>query len=179
MKIKYVFFFTVLVIALALPMFGQKAQNVKTKPVIKKNDISSMMGKPAYESKVDSLNTKVWILTQEKQKKMMDTYTGQMMSKMKSTSKTMDMKTKNKILTGTHCIILDVTNITSGKEFADTSAKVEVVSPSKKMSSVNFVPMMSYFGGGVSLEEKGEYLFTINLNVGAGYKTTQFKYKVK
>jgi len=35
------------------------------------------------------------------------------------------------------------------------------------------------FAGCVSLDEKGEYVFTINLNVGVGYKRTQFKYKVK
>jgi hypothetical protein len=39
--------------------------------------------------------------------------------------------------------------------------------------------MMNHFGSGVTLDEVGEYLFTINLNVGAGYKTTQFKYAVK
>jgi hypothetical protein len=83
------------------------------------------------------------------------------------------------MMTGNYCIILDVTNISNGKEFADTSAKVEVVSPSKIISSVNFIPMMNYFGGGVSLNEKGDYLFTINLNIGMGYKTTQFKYALK
>jgi hypothetical protein len=36
-----------------------------------------------------------------------------------------------------------------------------------------------FAAAGASLDEKGEYLFTINLNVGAGYKTTQFKYKVQ
>jgi len=36
-----------------------------------------------------------------------------------------------------------------------------------------------FAAGGVALDEKGEYILTINLNVGAGYKTTQFKYKVK
>jgi hypothetical protein len=180
MKTKYLFLATtILVIVLTVAILGQTKNNVKAKPAVKIHDIASMLGKPAYESKVDSLDTKVWILTRKKQKEMMDTYTGQMGSKMKSDSKTIDKKTKDGILAGTHCIILDVTNILNKKEFADTSAKVEIVSPSKKMSSVNFIPMMSYFGGGITLDEKGEYLFTINLNVGSGYKTSQFKYKVK
>ena len=80
---------------------------------------------------------------------------------------------------GSYFIILDVTNISTGKEFADTSAKVEIVSPTKKLSSANFIPMMNYFGAGISLTEKGDYLFTINLNIGAGFKTTQFKYTFK
>jgi hypothetical protein len=39
--------------------------------------------------------------------------------------------------------------------------------------------MINHFGGGVMLDEIGEYLFTINLNVGMGYKTSQFKYELK
>ena len=179
MKTKYVLLSTILVIVLTLTMFGQTTHNVKTKTVIKKNDISRIMGKPVYESTVDSLNTKVWILTQKKHKEMMKTKMGKMMGKMKDKNMEMDKATKEAMMAGTHYLIFDVTNITNGKEIADSSAKVEIVSPSKKISSVNLQPMMNHFGGGVSLDEKGEYLFTINLNVGAGYKTTQFKHKVK
>jgi hypothetical protein len=160
-------------------MFGQTKYKVKMENIIKRNDISSAMGKPVYESTVDSLNTKVWILSQKKYKEIMKTKMGKMMGKMKEKNMVMDKATKEAMMAGTHYFIFDVTNITNGKEIADTSAKVEIVSPSKKISSVNLQPMMNHFGGGVSLDEKGEYLFTINLNVGAGYKTTQFKHKVK
>jgi hypothetical protein len=146
---------------------------------MKKNDISSVMGKPVYESTVDSLNTKVWILSHKKYKEMMKTTMGKTMSKMKDKNMEIDKATKEAMMSGTHYSIFDVTNITNGKEFADTSAKVEIVSPSKKISSVNLQPMMNHLGSGVSLKEKGEYLFTINLNVGASYKTKQFKYRVK
>jgi hypothetical protein len=98
---------------------------------------------------------------------------------MKDDSLTMDRATKKTMMEGTHYFIFDVTNIKTGKEVADTSAKVEIVSPSKIISSVNLKPMINHFGGGVSLDEKGDYLFTINLNVGAGYKTSQFKYEIK
>jgi hypothetical protein len=160
-------------------MFGQTKYKVKMENIIKRNDISSAMGKPVYESTVDSLKTKVWILSQKKYKEIMKTKMGKMMGKMKEKNMVMDKATKEAMMAGTHYFIFDVTNITNGKEIADTSAKVEIVSPSKKISSVNLQPMMNHFGGGVSLDEKGEYLFTINLNVGAGYKTTQFKHKVK
>ena len=108
---------------------------------------------------------------------MMKTKMGKKRGKMDNKME-MDKATKKAMMTGTHNFIFDVTNITTGKEFADSSAKVEIVSPTKKISSVNLQPMMNHFGGGVSLDEKGEYLFTINLNIGAGYKTTQFKHKV-
>jgi len=175
MKTKYVLLSTILVIVLTITMFGQPTNNVKTETVIKKNDVANVMGKPVYQSTTDSLTTKVWIISQKQIKEMMTTE----MNKMKDKKMEKDKSTKESMMTGNYCIILDVTNISNGKEFADTSAKVEVVSPSKKLSSVNFIPMMNYFGGGVSLNGKGDYLFTINLNIGMGYKTTQFKYTLK
>ncbi len=179
MKIKYVLLSTIIIVVLTLTMFGQSIRSVKPKTIIKQKDVSSVMGKPVYESTVDSLNTKVWILSQKKYKEMMKTTMGKLMSKMKNKDIKMDQETKDAIIAGTHYFIFDVTNIMNGKEFADSSAKVEIVSPLKKISSVHLQPLMNHFGGGVSLVEKGEYLFTINLDIGAGYKTTQFKYKLK
>jgi hypothetical protein len=160
-------------------MFGQDKSKAETKTITKQNDISNVLGTPIYESTIDSLNTKVWIVTQQKYKEMMKTKTGEAMGEKKDTSMKMDKETKNEMVNGTHYFIFDVTNITNRKEVADTSAKVEIVSPSKKNSSVNLQPMMNHFGGGVLLDEKGEYLFTINLDIGTGYKTTQFMYKIK
>ncbi len=179
MKTKYVFLSMIMIIAFTLSVNGQSEYKEKTKSVVKKNDISSAMGKPVFELTVDSLNTKVWILTQWKYQKMMKTHMGKTMGKMKTDNKTMNKETKNAAMSGTNYFIFDVTNIRNGKEFADTSAKVEIVSPSKKVSSVILQPMMNHFGSGVSLKEKGVYLFTINLNIGSGYKTTQFKYRVR
>jgi hypothetical protein len=179
MKTKYVFLSTILTIVLTLNMNGQITDTVKTKTSIKQNDISNVLGKPVFESIVDSLNTKVWILTQNQYKEIMKTKTGETMTTMKDDSLTMDRATKKTMMEGTHYFIFDVTNIITKKEVADTSAKVEIVSPSKKISSVRLQPMINHFGGGVMLDEKGEYLFTINLNVGSGYKTSQFKYKLK
>jgi hypothetical protein len=164
---------------LTLTSFGQTTKEMKTKTIIQQKDISSVLGKPVFESIVDSLNTKVWILTQNQYKEIMKTKMGETMTTMKDDSLTMDRATKKTMMEGTHYFIFDVTNIKTGKEVADTSAKVEIVSPSKIISSVNLKPMINHFGGGVSLDEKGDYLFTINLNVGAGYKTSQFKYEIK
>ena len=179
MKTKYVFLITVIVFALVLSEYGQNTKKIKSKPVAKRNDVSTVMGKPVYESTEDSLRTKVWIITQKKNREMMTTVMGKMMSKSKEDKLVMDNASKAKVMLGTHCIIIDVTNISNGKQVADTSAKVEIVSPTKKLSSVHFVSMMSYFGAGVSLIERGDYLFTINLNVGSGYKTWQFKSKFR
>jgi hypothetical protein len=180
MKTKHVILTMIsFVLVISFTMLGQTGHIAKTKTIIKKNDISKVMGKPVYESTIDSLNTKVWIVSQKKNKELMKTQMGKAMGTMKEKNMETDTATKKAIVAGTHYFILDVTNIKTGKQFADTSAKVEVVSSTKKISSVNLQPMMNHFGGGVSLDERGEYLFTINLNVGASYKTSQFKYKVK
>lgn len=179
MKTKYLLLSAMMVIVLTLTMYGQTIRDMKTKTVKKVNDISNVLGKPVYESTVDSLNTKVWIISQKLNTEMKSTTVGEVMGKMKDKNTVKDTEIKKAISTGTHYFIFDVTNILNKKEVADTSAKVEVVSPTKKISSVNLKPMMNHFGAGVTLDEKGEYLFTINLNVGMGYKTTQFKYKVK
>jgi hypothetical protein len=179
MKIKYLFLSTVAGIVMTLNVSAQNSISPKARPVKSANDISNVMGNPVFESTVDSLNTKVWIVTQKKNRDLRKTKTGNMMGKMKEKNMATDTSTIKAIKAGTHYLILDVINIRSGKQFADTSAKVEVVSPSKNASSVNLQPMMNHFGGGMTLDEKGEYLFTINLNIGAGYKTSQFKYMVK
>lgn len=176
---KCVFISTIFTIVCSLIMLGQTTDTAKIKTTIKQNDISNVLGEPVYESTVDSLNTKVWILTQNQYKELMKTKVGKTMDNMKDDNMEMDKTTKEAMKEGTHYFIFDVTNITTGKEVADTSAKVEIVSPSKKISSVNLQPMINHFGGGVTLDEKGEYLFTINLNIGSGYKTTQLKYELK
>jgi hypothetical protein len=175
MKIRYALFSVAIVIFFTMTTLAQ----TKNKIDIKKDHIADVLGRPVYELTVDSLNTKVWIISVQKYKEMMKSNTGKTMSKMKDDKMQMDKSTKESMTSGTHYFIFDVRNITTGKEFADTSAKVAIVSPSKKMVSVSLSPMMNHFGGGVTLSEKGDYLFTINLNIGSGYKTTQFKYKIK
>ncbi len=179
MKTKYLIFPIIFFLALTLEIFGQEGQKGETKNITEQNDISNALGNPIFESTIDSLNTKVWIVTQQKYKEMMKTKTGEKMGEKKVNNIKMDKETKKAMVNGTHYLIFDVTNIKNRKEVADTSAKVEIVFPSKKNASIKLQPMMNHFGSGVLLAEKGEYLFTINLNVGMGYKTTQFKYNVK
>jgi hypothetical protein len=172
-----------------------------------KHDMSSMMGKPTVDATIEGVHMKVWLMTQEAHKEMMKQNMGQMMMHgekegamgrmemkgMKDTSmvKGKDMKgmkhddmgmnkaMMDSMMAGTHHIMLDVTDATSGKEIANASAKVMIVFPSKKSSSVDLRPKMSHFGGALTLDEKGEYRFTIDVNVGGVSKTTQFQYAVK
>jgi hypothetical protein len=192
MKTKYVLLSAVLAFVLALTVYGQTTHKANSKAVIKRNNISQVMGKPTYESKVDSLDTKIWVMTQAQHKRMMNGKMGMMMRRemksfgkrpmmgqMSDSSMGMDMASRKAMMEGTHFIILDVTNTSTGMEIADASAKVQIVDPSTDNFSVNLKPMISHFASGLTLKQKGKYLFTINLNIGSGYKTMQFKYIVR
>jgi len=120
--------------------------------------------------------------------------TGSIVKKMEDTSmvKEIDMKgvkvdskkaersTKESVLTGTHHIMLDITDAESGNEIDDASARIDIVSSSDKNSSVDLTTMMmSHFGGGLTLDEEGEYDFTLSVNVNGILTTTQFRHTVK
>ena len=169
MKTKYLLLSAVLTIALTLPMFGQHTHDDTSKTDMKKHDMSSMMGKPTVDATVEGLHMKVWLITQKQHKEMM--------KGMKHDGMEMDKATKESMMAGTHHIMLDVKDSASGKEIA--TAKVLIVSPSKKNSFVDLKPMMDHFGGGLTLDEKGEYQFTVSVNVDGVSKTTQFQYAVK
>jgi hypothetical protein len=83
------------------------------------------------------------------------------------------------MMAGTHHIGLDVTDAASGKEVANASVTVLIVSPSKKNASVQLKPMMRHFAGALTLEEKGAYQFAVSVNAGGVSKTTRFEYAVK
>ncbi len=102
------------------------------------------------------------------------------MKEMKHDGMGMDNATREAMMAGTHHIMLDVTDATSGKEVVNASAKILILSPSKKNSSVELKStMMNHFGSGLTLDEKGEYQLTASVNVGGVSKTTKFKYTVK
>lgn len=100
---------------------------------------------------------------------------------MKSKGMMMDKDVKDAMMAGTHNIIIEVKSTLSGKEAENaTSAKVEIVSPSNKNSSVDLkMPMANHFGGGLTLDEKGEYQLKVSVGIGGVSKTMQLKYTVK
>jgi hypothetical protein len=87
---------------------------------------------------------------------------------------------KKPVLTVTHHIMLDLTDAESGNKIDGASAKIDIVSPSDKNSSIDLTTMMmSHFGSGLTLDEEGEYDFTLSVNVGGVSTTTQFQHTVK
>jgi hypothetical protein len=180
MKTKYVLLSTALTIALTLPLFGQHKNDDMTKTDMKKHHMSSMMGKPIVDATVEGLHMKVWLMTQKQHKKMMKEEMERMgMGKMKDTSMGMDKATKEAMMAGTHHLMLEITDSTSGKEIVDASNKVLIEYPSKKSWSADLKPMMSHFGRGLTLNEKGKYKFKVVVVAGGVPKAKQFKYTVK
>lgn len=202
MTTKRVLLSAVLTIALTLPVFGQGTRDDTTKSGMKRLDLSSMRIQPTVDATVEGVHIKVWLMTQKEHKEMMKEKKGQMMMYgekegamgemgMKDSSMGKDMKgmkhdgmgmnkaMMDSMMAGTHHIMLDVTDSARGKEIAGASAKVLIVSPSQKNSSVDLRSMKGHIGSALTLDEKGEYRFAVNVNVGGVSKTTQFKFTVK
>ena len=171
MKTNYVLLPAVLIIVLAMMMFGRQNHDGTTMKDMKKHDMMSIMGKPTVDATVEGLHMKLWLITQKHHKKLM--------KEMKNDGMKIDDATKEAMMAGTHHMILHVTDVPSGKEITDASVKVLMVSPSKKNSSVELKSVMRCFGDGLKLTEKGEYQFNVIVKVDGVPKATQFKYKVK
>ena len=170
MKIKYVLLSTALTIVMILMLFGQNKNAGTTKIDIKKHDMLSMMGKPIVDAKVEGLHMKVWLMTQKQHKRIM---------KEEKEWMGMDKATKEAMMSGSHHIMLDITESTGGKEITDASAKVLIEYPSKKNWSAELKPMMNHFGRGLTLNEKGKYKFKVVVIVNGVPKSKQFNYTVK
>lgn len=188
MKINYVLLPAVLTIALTLPTFGQATGEPKPRTGMKHHDMSKTMDKPTVDATVEGLHLKVWLMTQKEHKAMMkemkemkDTSMGmgKDMKGMKHDGMAMDKATKAAMMAGTHHMMLDLRDTGNEEGITNATAKVQVLSPSKKNSSVNLIPMKGHFGGAFTLKEKGAYRFTVNVEVGGVTKTTQFPYTVK
>ena len=175
LKIKYFGLAFMMTFVIAHTMDGQTAHDTNEDANLKNSNALILIGVPVFVSTLDSLDTKVWILSQKKNKEIMKAN----IDVMKEKNIEMEKPARDAMSAGTHCFLLNITNILNGDEITSAAATVEVVSPAKKNYSFKLLPMMNYFGSGVSLNEKGEYQFTINLNYGSICKTTHFKYKVK
>lgn len=165
---------TILTIALALPALGQSIYGDSTKSLMQHHDMSGMMGTPTIDSTVQGLHLKVWVMKQEQHKEMMQVGAEDTMRQMG-----INTTTKDSMMAGTHHIRIELTDNATGKEIANASTRILVVSPSKKTSSVDLKSMMNHFGGVLTLDEKGEYKFTVNVSVNGVSTSEQFQYAVK
>ncbi len=112
-------------------------------------------------------------------KGMMDMGMKKDSSSMKGEGMEMGNATKEAMMAGTHHMMVEVKNTVSGKETNAISAKVAIVSPTNKDASVDLkMPMGNHFGGGLTLDEKGEYQLTVSVLVGNVSKSLKLKYTI-
>ncbi len=193
MSSKNAIFPAILTLAVTLAAFGQSAMEPLASSELKPGDMSGIMGKPTVDVTVEGLQIKVWLMSQARHKEMMKPGPAMMMrhgendtsmgmgSKsggMKSEGMSMSKPMMDSMMAGTHHIGVDLKDAVNGKEFENASVRLQIESPSKKNSTVDLRPMMSHFGNALTLDEKGEYHFVLNVTVGGLSRTTKFEYTV-
>lgn len=120
--------------------------------------------KPTFEATTAGIQMKVWIMITAGVTKVTD------MSSAKATS------TAPK--GNTYHVMVELKKA-DGKVLTDVNASMMAVSPAGKNTSVELKPMMEQYGSDFTLDEKGEYQLTIQLNVGGVPNSTQFKFVAK
>jgi hypothetical protein len=196
LKARFAILSIFLTLALALPMFGQHTNKEMKKIDKNRHNIMKMMGKTIFESSAQGLHYDIWLITQEEHKRLMSGKMGQLMmvnqlkdSMEKKGMDTLEMKdkgmrmdtTKMKVMMNpTHHLMLHITNAANGQEIDNLIVKSDILTPSKKTSTIELeANMMTLFGSCLMLDEKGNYLITINVKDGSVFKETHFEYTVK
>lgn len=120
---------------------------------------------PTFEATTAGIHLKVWITIGTEEIKEND------MSSAKAS--------KDATLAKTYHIMVELKNAASGKEATEATATLMVVSPTGKNTSVELKPMMKQLGSDLTLDEKGEYELTVNVNTGGVTSATPFKFTSK
>ena len=207
MKTRHVVLPAFLIVVLTVPVMGGQSHEDTTKVDNTTVAMTLRMGKPTADATVEGLHFAVWLMTQAEHEVMMEGKTDQVMPQdgrgdavgmmeMKGmTDTTMGMRQHTKgmkhesmdvnkamldsMTADTHHIVLDLTDAIAGKAVPGATARVMVVFPSARTSSLDLKPVMSHLGSPLALDEKGEYRFTVAVSVGGVSRTTQFHYALK
>jgi hypothetical protein len=183
MKANKVVLWTVLTTLLTFPALGQyeSTETMKKQDPAKKD---MPMMKPAFESTVEGTHLKVWVMTEKDHEKMMKSQeVGEKMDMNKTgedaKSSTMGMDKGHDMTTmmkGTHHLKVEATDESSGSYAKELTGTVTLIAPSKKSASVELKPAMNHAGCDITLNEKGEYQFSLDLKVDGKTRTAKFEY---
>lgn len=83
------------------------------------------------------------------------------------------------MMAGTHHIMVMVTDGETEKILLSANVKISLTSPSKHSSIVGLKSMMNHFGGGLTLDEKGNYTLDILVSRNEKTRSVSFAYEVK
>jgi len=82
------------------------------------------------------------------------------------------------MMAGTHHVMVVATNEAGKEEIDMAKVEVQLTSPSRKGVVQELTSMMNHFGGGLDLEEEGEYILTLHVKVGDRICSADFHYEV-
>jgi hypothetical protein len=205
MNTKNLFAVLMVVIVLFTPAVAQHSHEDQPKDSPKQHKMPDMMGKPTFERTTDGLNIRVWLITQTEHKQMMKDHgmigsvkkdrhemmgmmhgnpagkdDHQMMNdRMQHEAKDMDEETMKWMLAGTHHIMALVEDEASKTERDSAAIEVQIGSPTEKNSTVTLTRMMKHYGGGLTLDERGEYKITVVVRDGDRVIQASFEYGVR
>jgi hypothetical protein len=178
-----------LAIGLTIPAMGQHQHGTQQVKKRKSHDMSAMMGTPVFDRSVEGLRIKVWLIAQEAHKKMMS---GQMKGEMKGDMKgmmhgeeskgdmhSMDHNPMSAMISGTHHIMVSLIDEKTKVEPDKAKVEVRIVAPSKRNSSTELSKMKGHFGGGITLDEKGEYTISLKIEERGITALQVFSYRVQ
>jgi hypothetical protein len=165
MKNKLAILGGVLSFALAIPMNGRVVADNIANADFRQNITSVTEVPPTFEATTAGVHLKVWVLAKQGEIKDND------MSSAKAT------KTEPSV--GSYQIMVELKNAENGKDMPEATASIMTISPTNKNATVELKPIKNQLGCNLTLDEKGEYQFTFNINSAGVTKTTTFKYTVQ
>jgi hypothetical protein len=165
MKSRLAMIGSALTFALTLPGFGQVKQENIAIADINIGVSKDMQVTPTFEATTAGIHIKVWITVRAEEISEND------MSSAKAT--------KNVSQSKTYHIMVELKNAGSAKDATEATATLMLVSPTSKNTSIELKPMMKQLGSDFTLDEKGEYELTLNVNSGGVTSATPFKFTSK
>jgi hypothetical protein len=171
-------------------LIGQSSHDHKATTVREKHGLSKVMGSAAIDTTVEGLHLRVWLITQRQHTTLMKGNKAQTLMGMEEydpeapidpakVNMAMDKEKTRLMMAGTHFIVAEIADSATGNEIVDPSAALSIVSPSRKRSSVELIRIMSNFGLGLHLKEKGMYHLTIDVNANGFSRIVHFMYTVR
>jgi hypothetical protein len=155
--------------------------------------LADKMEKPTFEESVDGIRVRLWLMTPAEHKRMMaaqaeDTKSHRMdeMSR-RATGKEMKDETKGAglqevleaMMARTQQVIVTLTEEKTNALLSNREISIEMFSPTGRSRSTDLVPMMNHFGGGLTLVEKGRYLFTVTIKTEKETKRLRFIHEIE
>ena len=139
-----------------------------------------ILDEPTFEKSVQGMELKLWII-EEKEKSKFGIQNEKEESGMASTNNqviTEGPVNDSALPIGTHYITINAKKSDDGKNI-DESPKILIESPSKEAVAIQLKTVKDNYAGSLTLKEKGEYKFTLSVNINGSQESIPFTYIVK